>query len=186
MDILFGYGVAFIFGLIIGWVVYYFLSLGGDSAKTKAELDQLKQEHTAYRSKVDGHFLHTAELFKDLTDQYREVYKHMASGADTLCSEEVKKLQADLGTSNLLGYGPNQAVDSTAKRVQTDIPEPTTEPKSDEPEPQPPKEYVEVDKPKAEVKKASVDEDADGVPFASEVEVPSELRSAQEKVAEKA
>src|SRR5690606_41654974 len=36
-----------------------------------------------------SHFSTTAELFHNLTDSYRSVYQHLASGAQDLCPEPV-------------------------------------------------------------------------------------------------
>lgn len=167
MDMIFGYGLAFIFGLVLGVVIFYFFSMGSGSSKAAEELDELKQEHTAYRVKVDHHFLETAELFKDLTERYREVYKHMASGAQNLCTEEVKQLKAELASSNLLtdaGQSGSATYDN-----------------QDQPSPEQPKEYVEESKAKAKQKPQPKEEDSDEVPLASEVEYHPDLKAASGK-----
>lgn len=219
MDILFGYGVAFVFGLVIGVVIFWFYSMGSGSGQAAEELENLKQEHTTYRSKVDNHFLETAELFKDLTDRYREVYKHMAAGADSLCSEDVKKLQAELSSTNLLidagdakpveveaeevtaspeakkssekvvesAPKPETKPESTAKpstdKAESDTPKEAVAPKDHVPEPAAAKESEDKKPKKSAESSKSDDEDADGVPLASEVEVHPDLRAATQKPA---
>lgn len=97
-----GIVMAFIFGTLGGGILVYFYLNGSSSEEKGKIIESMKQEEKEYREKVDSHFVQTAELFKNLTDQYRDVYKHMAEGADTLCSEEVKQLQADMSSSGLL------------------------------------------------------------------------------------
>ena len=42
-----------------------------------------------YRDNVSDHFSLTADLVQHMTESYREVYQHLASGAQDLCSNEV-------------------------------------------------------------------------------------------------
>jgi uncharacterized membrane-anchored protein YhcB (DUF1043 family) len=51
----------------------------------KQQLLRLSEEHENYKSSVHSHFSGTARLFGQLTDSYREVYRHMAEGAAELC-----------------------------------------------------------------------------------------------------
>lgn len=72
-------------------------------ASMRARLDgggrkpaELKREFDDYRSKVDDHFATTNELLQGLTAQYREVYAHMASGAQELCDVEPARFDEHL------------------------------------------------------------------------------------------
>jgi len=79
--------------LTIGAAAGYFLAnfyftrhrdrLQEDLTKTRAELDE-------YRKSVDRHFIKTSQLFNRLTDNYREIYEHLAVGAQDLCSQTAK------------------------------------------------------------------------------------------------
>ena len=40
-----------------------------------------------YRTRVDDHFRETANLLNAMTEQYRQVYTHMANGAAALCDD---------------------------------------------------------------------------------------------------
>ena len=42
---------------------------------------QLTEEQEAYRVQVDEHFQATANLLNEMTDKYRDIYRHMAEGA---------------------------------------------------------------------------------------------------------
>lgn len=49
----------------------------------------LKENHREYKDSVSDHFSMTAELVQHMTESYREMYQHLASGAQDLCSSEV-------------------------------------------------------------------------------------------------
>lgn len=53
------------------------------------QIRSLKETHNSYRDNVSDHFSMTAELFQHMTESYKEVYQHLASGAQELCSNEV-------------------------------------------------------------------------------------------------
>lgn len=58
-------------------------------------LGEAREEITRYRGQVNKHFKKTAELFEDMTERYREIYRHLATGAQTLCEEQPQSLQLD-------------------------------------------------------------------------------------------
>ena len=95
--------IELVLGVVIGAIFGFCLSLlfkkGSDQS---LKIKELEAEHEKYRKQVDDHFVNTAVLFKGLTDQYRDVYRHIASGAGELCSEEAKALHIDLEESALL------------------------------------------------------------------------------------
>ena len=53
------------------------------------QLQDLQRSHAHYREDVSEHFNMTAELVQQMTDSYRDVYQHLATGAQELCSGEV-------------------------------------------------------------------------------------------------
>ena len=53
------------------------------------QIRTLKDINTEYRDSVSDHFSMTAELVQHMTESYKEVYQHLASGAQDLCSNEV-------------------------------------------------------------------------------------------------
>jgi len=77
-------------GIIIGVV---FASRLNTSPARVLELENqirdLKDTHNNYRDNVSDHFSMTAELFQHMTESYKEVYQHLASGAQELCSNDV-------------------------------------------------------------------------------------------------
>jgi uncharacterized membrane-anchored protein YhcB (DUF1043 family) len=80
--------------LLVGVVIG--LLLGGRLSASPARLRELENElreareaERRYRSSVGDHFSMTADLVHHMTQSYREVYDHLASGAQDLCSDEV-------------------------------------------------------------------------------------------------
>lgn len=84
--------------VIISAIVCLLLGLGvgllvgrrssADSKKfreAERKLDQVIQDKRAYEDEVVDHFSKTARLLNSLTDSYREVHNHLATGAATLC-----------------------------------------------------------------------------------------------------
>lgn len=54
------------------------------SGKQVAKAADVQRQFDDYRQSVTQHFGRTAEHFQAIGAQYRELYEHMASGADTL------------------------------------------------------------------------------------------------------
>ena len=80
--------VIFLAGGIIGFVIYH-LTLGKKLANTQQqELDQNKAELEQYKSKVNNHFTHSAELMEQVASSYQALYSHMASQSQSLLSDE--------------------------------------------------------------------------------------------------
>ena len=80
--------------LVIGLVVgALFASRSNASPARVKELENqiryLKDKHNNYRDDVSDHFSMTAELVQHMTESYKEVYQHLATGAQSLCSNEV-------------------------------------------------------------------------------------------------
>ncbi|MFK7865196.1 MAG: YhcB family protein [Pseudohongiellaceae bacterium] len=77
-------------GIVIGVV---FASRMNTSPSRVQELENqirtLKESHGEYRDNVSDHFSMTAELVQHMTESYREVYQHLATGAQDLCPSEV-------------------------------------------------------------------------------------------------
>ncbi len=106
--------ISFAIGLCAGAVLFRQFKL--DTAKVaalQAELDQARKELDQYKEGVNQHFHTTADLFTNLTDNYRALYQHMASSAKTLCPDDtpaqlsLEQPNAGLGfsTSNAKGAG---------------------------------------------------------------------------------
>ena len=55
-----------------------------------AKSGRVQEEYDAYRKQVADHFGATAGHFQALGQQVRELYDHMATGAENLCNTEVE------------------------------------------------------------------------------------------------
>ncbi|MCH1492324.1 MAG: YhcB family protein [Luminiphilus sp.] len=123
-------------GLAAGWLL-------GMRRKSKrdvildleARLERAIESRADYEAEVAEHFAKTAQLLNRMTQDYREVYSHLASGADTLCDGEVNIPSAKtlLETSddgqevpgNLvdvvppLDYAPRKSPDETGQLAET-------------------------------------------------------------------
>ncbi len=76
-------GLGIVLGLLIGRL------FSGDGGKSKA-FGALRAEFDEYREGVSEHFDTTSELFKDMTEKYRDVYNHLSTGSQTLCEDSME------------------------------------------------------------------------------------------------
>ena len=77
-------------GIVVG--VLFASYLKSSPSRTKAlesQIKSLKESHGEYRDSVSDDFSMTAELVQHMTESYKEVYQHLASGAQDLCNTEV-------------------------------------------------------------------------------------------------
>lgn len=92
------------------------------------KLEQTKTELADYRGEVDRHFLKTSLLFSKLTDDYREVYEHLANGAQTLCKDKPAISRLNLPEQQILTAAGTAALGSAMPAS-----EPQAQPRSDDP-----------------------------------------------------
>ena len=74
----------------IGALIGFLLGRAGSNNSNREQelteaLDKARTELDDYKRKVSTHFEETAELVNGLSDQYRKVYHHLASSAESLC-----------------------------------------------------------------------------------------------------
>ena len=89
--------------------------------ETARVVDEVREQFDDYRREVTQHFGRTAEHFKAIGREYRELYEHMASGADSLCDREAVDVK--------LSFAPKAILESIAE---------------DQP-PQPPRDFEQAD-----------------------------------------
>ena len=68
----------------------------------QTKLSKADEELTAHRKHVTEHFMTTATLVNNMTDSYRALYEHMATGAKSLCDKEIVNYHLDLPETRLL------------------------------------------------------------------------------------
>lgn len=66
------------------------------------KLTTARNELAGYRGDVNQHFLKTSLLLGKLTNNYREVYEHLATGAQKLCNEKPITPKLDLPDTKIL------------------------------------------------------------------------------------
>ncbi len=76
--------------LAVGIMLGYFIGrrtspAGQKSREVERKLDQVLQEKKHYEDEVMEHFGETARLLNSLTESYRDVHNHLATGAGELC-----------------------------------------------------------------------------------------------------
>lgn len=78
-----------IIGLLLGWLIGRRTSAANQKYRdVERKLDQVLQEKKIYEDEVVEHFSDTAKLLNNLTESYRDVHNHLASGAAALCQGE--------------------------------------------------------------------------------------------------
>ncbi len=109
-------------GVIIGVVATYRFSNTSPVKVRQLEqqIEDLQQTHKAYRENVSNHFSTTAELVQQMTESYKDVYRHLASGAQTLCDHEVADKMLPAGERDKLFQ--EEEGKSTMAQVQEDAP----------------------------------------------------------------
>ena len=81
---------AFALGTIIGLLIAGRLDVSPSKVKDLEEqVRKLKETNSEYRDSVSDHFSMTAELVQHLTESYRDVYQHLASGAQDLGCQQI-------------------------------------------------------------------------------------------------
>ena len=71
-----------------------FKRFGSDEIRVQrleAQLQELSSEHAAYKAQVNHHFTDSVVLINNLTRSYRDVFQHIASGAEALCPDHIAK-----------------------------------------------------------------------------------------------
>lgn len=77
-------------GIVIGAV--FTSRVNGSPARVRElenQVRSMEQRHDQYKENVSDHFNVTAELVQQMTESYRDVYQHLALGAQDLCSGDV-------------------------------------------------------------------------------------------------
>ncbi len=76
-------------GIVAGAALHkQFGHSGSQTRRLSAELEEAQEKGEKYRQEVADHFSETAGLLNNLTQQYRDIHQHLASGADELCRND--------------------------------------------------------------------------------------------------
>ena len=106
--------------IIAGGVALFLVGLGLGfwvaqlrSGKQVAKAADVQKQFDDYRQSVTEHFGRTAEHFQTIGQQYRELYEHMASGADSLIDQQV--------IDEKLSFVPKTETEETTKSETEDV-----------------------------------------------------------------
>lgn len=77
--------------LAIGGLIGFLMGRSGGGSNEQEKLDDVKQELENYKTQVAGHFEETADLVNKMTESYRGVYQHLATGAQALCDADTAR-----------------------------------------------------------------------------------------------
>lgn len=76
----------------------------------ESQIIAIEERHEQYKGDVSEHFGVTSELVQQLTKSYRDVYQHLAMGAQDLCTTEV--------ANRMLPVGADAVFDAAAPREE--------------------------------------------------------------------
>lgn len=80
--------LSFLLGTFIGCIITYsIVARNNRTHQLQVELNELSEDFRNYRDQVAHHFMRTSELVQEMTQSYRSVYEHLASGAQHLCAD---------------------------------------------------------------------------------------------------
>lgn len=91
-----------IVALAVGVLIGFLMGKSGSSETQRKtledELNGSRAEMDRYKTEVTSHFEQTASLVNELTEQYRKVHQHLATGAQNLCPDQAagRSLQSSL------------------------------------------------------------------------------------------
>lgn len=90
-----------IISLFLGWHARNFLSRPtAKELKLNAELDKTAKNLNEYKHDVNSHFEKTANLFNDLSKQYKNLFEHLKDSSKHLCEPDF--------STNMLAYDSNK------------------------------------------------------------------------------
>jgi len=79
-------------------------------ATAEQERDEAGEQLASYQQEVAGHFSQTSDLLKEMTLQYRNIYQHLAQGAEALLPDGALRIETHAPIDGL--------VPSTAKGLE--------------------------------------------------------------------
>ena len=126
--------VALAVGILIGFLMGKSGSSEAQRKTLEEELNGSRAEMDRYKKEVTSHFEQTASLVNELTDQYRKVHQHLATGAQNLCPDQAagRSLQSSLQPKlentqtdpNATDIEPEKTVNDPATATTTDTEQP--------------------------------------------------------------
>lgn len=91
--------IGVLIGALLGAFFYHLFDRSKSGGRT---VDDVQREMDDYKEEVGKHFAVTSELFKDMTEKYRDVYNHLASGSQALCEDAMDSARLEFTAANTL------------------------------------------------------------------------------------
>ncbi|MBL1432802.1 MAG: YhcB family protein [Gammaproteobacteria bacterium] len=130
-------GILFIVGLTVGGIAGRWRGKHDNkSLELEKEVGQLKTDMNQYRDEVGQHFNKTGELFNTMTQNYRDIYEHLATGAQKLSNDKTDVFQ-------LNGFSRAPKLPSEGA-LKDEMQPPESQAPSDYAKPEPTNEQVEI------------------------------------------
>jgi uncharacterized membrane-anchored protein YhcB (DUF1043 family) len=81
--------VALLIGIIAGALLHkIFHAESVKNRRLESRIEQLNDRHTHYQAEVSSHFSQTADLLGRLNANYRDIFNHLAKGAEILGNDD--------------------------------------------------------------------------------------------------
>ena len=103
----------FVAGII---VILLFNKLKSGSASAVG----VKNEYDEYKTQVESHFEETSKKFKEMTEQYQDLYQHLAVGATSLCRPDSVAASLADGSNNAPKLEQKPAAKESDKTIEAD------------------------------------------------------------------
>jgi len=111
----------------MGGAAGYFIARQFKDKRTlelEEKLEATRNELSQYQGDVNQHFLKTSLLLTKLTNNYREVYEHLATGAQKLCNNKPGTPKLDLPDTKIL---PTAEIPESEQPALEQVENPTLE-----------------------------------------------------------
>ena len=95
--------ICFFAGAGLGILIYHVFRAQFSSRNLEQRLHKAESDLQSYQRDVAEHFTQTSELVNNMTNAYREVHEHLASGALKLATPAISRQILDSANSNLSG-----------------------------------------------------------------------------------
>lgn len=117
--------------LVVGAVIGFLMGRSGGGAQRQAELaeklESTQKELDSYKEEVTEHFEKTAALVNNLTNSYKDVHEHLATGAQGLCQPGSIDLAIEPSLTPKLENEAEETSDEEKPATETDQAESSSE-----------------------------------------------------------
>lgn len=107
--------------LLLGALAGVLLTLAVERRKSGGRtVEDVQRELDDYKEEVGKHFATTSELFRDMTEKYRDVYNHLAAGSQQLCEDSMDHPLLEFTEARAVSAGPESNDEQPAAKSRTE------------------------------------------------------------------